>query len=564
MDRADQYKEQTDGWGYRYLSPPAGDVRQLHEMILGGAGVVHHVNNLKLHLMEGGLMWSSVLQPPHSASNQPVRASDQSLGSTFGSSIGSFNVTEPEMFGGAQSPPVPLPQAQSLPASDSGYYSSYSYTSLNLHTLDSQSDLSSHADLPDYGSWCSLQRRWASVQENSLSPALPAESLGKEGGRPKTVLGLALIVQVPDTEILLRQSLLLENIFSQLSESVMQAYSHKRRFVSILYSGYSQSLLHLQLLCTIPHLPSPTWHLALTSPPPTSLQQRLVQDILSIRAELDTKETNFFFSSLLTGVLSHHLGWVETVMPSSEGSEGADNSLCKPHSRAVEEFSQRHWYSPTRLQHQELHGMIGFPARNVRTLVIANTEIMAKKIVFVLAYFIRCSQIIEKKMEFPDSKLQTSKYRLDRRNPPQSEEVSESQASCAGKGTNLAKSSSSPTLEPRLSKQSMKKSKSFICSLSDLAQNDSEPPKKSSDRVNFLIGDNENLNINPDYHQERLQGVVMECEEREEDLHHDVKFLDNLEASCEPIITKGNGTRCWRRMFNILVTRSHYENEGRG
>ena len=94
MDRAEQYKEQTDGWGYRYLSPPAGDVRQLHEMILGGAGVVHHVNNLKLHLMEGGLMWSSVLQPPNPASNPPVRASDQSLGSAFGCSIGSFNSSQ--------------------------------------------------------------------------------------------------------------------------------------------------------------------------------------------------------------------------------------------------------------------------------------------------------------------------------------------------------------------------------------------------------------------------------------------------------------------------------------
>ena len=30
--------------------------------------------------------------------------------------------------------------------------------------------LSSNADMPDYGSWCSLQRRWMSMVENSLTP----------------------------------------------------------------------------------------------------------------------------------------------------------------------------------------------------------------------------------------------------------------------------------------------------------------------------------------------------------------------------------------------------------
>ena len=91
VERAELYKEQTEGWGYRYLK--AGpDVRQLHDMIFGGAGLAHQENNMKLHQLDPGLMWSSVLQPPHPA-RQPVhqQASDNSLGSSFGCSIGSFN-----------------------------------------------------------------------------------------------------------------------------------------------------------------------------------------------------------------------------------------------------------------------------------------------------------------------------------------------------------------------------------------------------------------------------------------------------------------------------------------
>ena len=32
-----------------------------------------------------------------------------------------------------------------------------------------------------------------------------------------------------------------------------------------------------------------------------SIQEKLLQDILNLKKEIDTKETNFFFSSLLTG-----------------------------------------------------------------------------------------------------------------------------------------------------------------------------------------------------------------------------------------------------------------------
>ena len=161
--------------------------------------------------------------------------------------------------------PQVMPQVSSLTTSDSGYYSSHSCTS-SFPSLDTEPDLphqtrrrlSSHADLPDYGSWCSLQRRWTSMVENSLSgqhsgypcrtataPVIQHDSLSlKSAGRPSTVLGVALIVSLEgegeEREILLKQNLVLEDIFSQLCESVRQAYIHKRRFVSTVYSGYSE------------------------------------------------------------------------------------------------------------------------------------------------------------------------------------------------------------------------------------------------------------------------------------------------------------------------------------
>ena len=147
-----------------------------------------------------------------------------------------------------QVPPV-LAQVSGLTTSDSGYYSSHSsHSCTSFPSLDTDLDLpsqtrrrlSSHADLPDYGSWCSLQRRWMSMVENSLSlsgqqascpscrtaPVIQHDSLSlKSSGRASTVLGVALLVGLQEgdqTDILLKQNLVLEDIFSSLCESVRQ------------------------------------------------------------------------------------------------------------------------------------------------------------------------------------------------------------------------------------------------------------------------------------------------------------------------------------------------------
>ena len=54
----------------------------------------------------------------------------------------------------------------------------------------------------------------------------------------------------------------------------------------------------------------------------------------------------------------------------------------------------------SRVQFKEVHGMLGCPARNAKTLVITENEEMARRLVFVISYFIRCSQIFERRLNF--------------------------------------------------------------------------------------------------------------------------------------------------------------------
>lgn len=196
-------------------------------MIFGGAGVTHSSPNMKLHHVDGqSLMWSSILQAPHQS--RGIKASDQSLGSSFGCSFGSFNVNDSNhgniwyilhlefmiisvylryvwIFTNASSWNSSssantgsirqwilfLWQSKQCSGKNSYFHDflcNFFQNSLNSSfvTVDSESDLggecsvartghvsrrlSSNADMPDFGSWCSLKRRVMSMVDSSLSP----------------------------------------------------------------------------------------------------------------------------------------------------------------------------------------------------------------------------------------------------------------------------------------------------------------------------------------------------------------------------------------------------------
>eukprot|EP00092_Neocalanus_flemingeri_P017277 GFUD01018683.1.p1 GENE.GFUD01018683.1~~GFUD01018683.1.p1 ORF type:complete len:874 (+),score=143.39 GFUD01018683.1:108-2729(+) len=583
-DSMELFTEVGEGVGYKYLQPPYKDVKIISEMIFGSAAVAYSSSNMKIHQLENSsqIMWSSVVQAPRIT--RGVKASDQSLGSSFGCSFGSF---QSDVFAAPIFQADDLQHASSTSGSDSGCYSSYaSYANqTSFHsfpTVDSevaiivpcQRRLSSNADMPDYGSLCSLQRRWLSMVENSLSPnefsspSLPdtaqtpmqfAISPGvtsenfskhsksgliyhgdnlKSGGR-NAVLGLAIIIQPPDEaahKLLFKRNLILEDIYNELLQSVQQAYIHKKRFVATVYAGYQDCVRAVNKIYTISHLRSPAWHLC-TQKDDTILQEKLVADICHLKRTMDTKETNFFFSALLTGVLSHHLGWVETVMPSSGIG---DNFLNKPRVVGMEEFAKENWYSPTRIQFRELHGMLGCPVRNAKTLILTGQEETARKFIFVLSYFIRCSQIFEQELKFQDNNAETQSYSIKKKDiAPSDGSVNQSlptlDESQSSQTTTLAKSSSSPVMEKSLNFPKMKKSHSYICSLGDLDKaNTDNNHKVSNEKVNFLIGENEDLNIKTEFIEEQFDSGL----DVEEDINEGIINRLTLQNSQDVIITK--------------------------
>ena len=218
-----------------------------------------------------------------------------------------------------------------------------------------------------------------------------------------------------------------------------------------------------------------------------------------------------------------------------------DNFLNKPGVVGMDEFTKENWYSPTRIQFRELHGMLGFPVKNTKTLILAEQEETARKIIFVLSYFIRCSQIFEQNLKFEERTGETLSYSVKKkditpRTGYDTQTMLRTKDSKASQITMLAKSSSSPVLERNLNFPKMKKSHSFICGLSDMDKIATESSQKiSSEKVNFVIGEDENLNIKSNIIEEQFDSGL----DVEDDINADMLNRLALQTSEDVIITKG-------------------------
>lgn len=113
-----------------------------------------------------------------------------------------------------------------------------------------------------------------------------------------------------------------------------------------------------------------------------------------------------FVSTLLTAILTHHLGWVGTVAPLSN----CKNPILSTHRAAaceekakMSEISKFHPYNALWAQLGDLYGSIGNPSKISKTIVCGNHRLAISKVLNILTYFVRCGEICrEQKTEVID------------------------------------------------------------------------------------------------------------------------------------------------------------------
>ncbi|XP_050342770.1 folliculin-interacting protein 2 isoform X2 [Nymphalis io] len=220
-------------------------------------------------------------------------------------------------------------------------------------------------------------------------------------------LGLALLITVAestDMDLIRRcmeHSPQLQALVCRLRLATLAAGTGSA-FVSTLHKAAGDAARWLSDLMCGPRL-QPVWLDLVTSEPRAAnkMADTLLSDLCSVLAVGDTKNTNFFISTLLTYVLTHHLGWVSTVSP----YDPIDPQNC-----TSEELDTRRPYNALWAQLTDLCGSIGYPPRSARTIITGSKNVQfIKRLLAVLTYFVRCGDVSKNDFKYQDCLLKEPK-----------------------------------------------------------------------------------------------------------------------------------------------------------
>ncbi|XP_052587262.1 folliculin-interacting protein 2 isoform X6 [Peromyscus californicus insignis] len=446
-------KEQLPKYQY---TRPASDVNMLGEMMFGSVAMSYKGSTLKIHYIRSPpqLMISKVfsarmgsfcgstnnLQDSFEYINQDpqvgkVNTNQNSLGpcrtgSHLGllqacsgkllqgvSEGGPLRLTRSASFFAAHSTPVDMPSRGQSEDRDSGIARSASLSSLLITPFPSPSSSTSSSS--------SYQRRWLRSQttslENGIFPRRSTDetfSLADEtcSSNPAIVrrkkIAISVIFSLCEREaaqqnfqdFFFSHFPLFESHMNRLKSAIEKAMISCRKiaesslrvqfYVSRLMEALGEFRGTIWNLYSVPRIAEPVWLTMMSSTLEKSqLCQRFLKEFILL---IEQVNKNQFFAALLTAVLTYHLAWVPTVMPVDHPPIKAFSE--KRTSQSVNLLAKTHPYNPLWAQLGDLYGAIGSPVRLTRTVVIGKQKDLVQRILYVLTYFLRCSELQENQL----------------------------------------------------------------------------------------------------------------------------------------------------------------------
>ncbi|XP_014685171.3 folliculin-interacting protein 2 isoform X2 [Equus asinus] len=446
-------KEQLPKYQY---TRPASDVNMLGEMMFGSVAMSYKGSTLKIHYIRSPpqLMISKVfsarmgsfcgstnnLQDSFEYINQdpnlgklntnqnnlgPCRAGSnlgllQACSSKLLQGVaegGPLRLTRSASFFAAHSTPVDMPSRGQNEDRDSGIARSASLSSLLITPFPSPSSSTSSSS--------SYQRRWLRSQttslENGIIPRRSTDetfSLAEEtcSSNPAIVrrkkIAISIIFALCEKEEAQRNFQdfffshfpLFESHMNRLKSAIEKAMISCRKiaesslrvqfYVSRLMEALGEFRGTIWNLYSVPRIAEPVWLTMMSSTlEKTQLCQRFLKEFTLL---IEQVNKNQFFAALLTAVLTYHLAWVPTVMPVDHPPIKAFSE--KRTSQSVNTLAKTHPYNPLWAQLGDLYGAIGSPVRLTRTVVVGKQKDLVQRILYVLTYFLRCSELQENQL----------------------------------------------------------------------------------------------------------------------------------------------------------------------
>ncbi|XP_075277751.1 folliculin-interacting protein 2 isoform X2 [Opisthocomus hoazin] len=450
-------KEQIPKYQY---TRPASDVNMLGEMMFGSVAMSYKGSTLKIHYIRSPpqLMISKVFSArvgSFSGSNNNLQDSfeyinqDPSLGKLSsnqnglgtcrsGSNLGVLQLCSSKLLQGvseggplrlirsasffaAHSTPVDMPSRGQNEDRDSGIARSASLSSLLVTPFPSPSSSSSSSS--------SYQRRWLRSQttslENGIIPRWSTEemfSMADEScsSNPAMVrrkkIAISIIFSLPEKEAAQKNFQdfffshfpLFESHMNKLKYAIEKAMISCRKiaessqrvqvYISRVMDALGEFRVTIWNLYSVPRIAEPVWLNMMSSTlEKNQLCQRFLKEFTFLIEQINK---NQFFAALLTAVLTYHLAWVPTVMPVDHPPIKAFSE--KRTSQSVNMLAKSHPYNPLWAQLGDLYGAIGSPVRMTRTVIVGKRKELVQRLLYVLTYFIRCSELQENQLTWSE------------------------------------------------------------------------------------------------------------------------------------------------------------------
>ncbi|XP_042193840.1 folliculin-interacting protein 2 [Callorhinchus milii] len=418
-------KEQMPRYQY---SRPASDVNMLGEMMFGSVAMSYKGSTLKIHYIRS---------PPQLMISKVFSAKMGSAGGSSNTLQDSFEYINQENTSGkpcpsqngshcradsnlAHSTPVDMPSRGQNEDRDSGIARSASLSSLLATPFPSPNSFSSSSCAS------SFQRRWLRSQTTSLEhgifPRWSAEetfSMADENytSNPQMVrrkkIAISVVFSLPEKdeenrnfqEFFFSHFPLFETHLNKLKSSIEKAMITCRKiaessqrvqvYINRVMEALGEFRTTIWNLYTGPRVPEPVW---LTMMFNASEKSRLCCRFLQeLTTSIEQMSRNQFLPALLTAVLTYHLAWVPTVMPNDHPP--VRTFYEKQASQSVDLLGKSHPYNPLWAQLGDVYGAIGSPVRLSRTVVVGKRKELVQRLLYVLTYFIRCSDLQENHLE---------------------------------------------------------------------------------------------------------------------------------------------------------------------
>nr|XP_029482958.1 folliculin-interacting protein 1-like isoform X3 [Oncorhynchus nerka] len=331
---------------------------------------------------------------------------------------GPLRLIKSASFFSGHSNPMDMPGRNLYDERDSGIARSASLSSLLITPFPSPGSSLTSSQASSY------QRRWLRSQttslENGVFPRWSVEesfNMSDESGGPslgvarkkKIAIGVIFLLSQDEEENIKFQDFffshfpLFESHMNKLKSAIEQAMKMSRRSAdasqrALAYSrmvdGLNEFRTTIVNLYTMPRVAEPVWLTMMSGAPEKN--QLCGQFMRELSLLMEQASKNQFLPALLTAILTNHLAWVPTVMPN--GQPPIKIFLEKHSSQSVDMLAKTHPYNPLWAQLGDLYGAIGSPVRLSRTVVVGRRQELVQRLLYVLTYFIRCSELLETHM----------------------------------------------------------------------------------------------------------------------------------------------------------------------